>query len=260
MKTLGNFIKIKLLFLRYLVNRMGRFFYWNLRLCQATLGHGIKIEFPVIVEGNGKLTLGPEAVLMKRAIFGLSTGSQVFIGAKSRIHPMANIHAGKDTTIRLGEKCSVLTHAVLRNGKGVEIGNGSSISGYCNIFPREPGYDGKFIMGQGSNIGDNSIIDTSDDVIIGDQVALGPYDIVYTHDHNYHSDSFAAWKGGVITGKVIIEDGAWVGARVTLLPGVTIGRRAIVAAGSVVTKNVNAGDIVGGIPAKSLIKKQDHGG
>ncbi|OQX82496.1 MAG: hypothetical protein B6D64_00125 [Bacteroidetes bacterium 4484_276] len=132
----------------------------------------------------------------------------------------------------------------------------SAISSYCQVFPREPGFDGKFIMGGGSNIGDFTTIDTSDDVIIGNQVALGPYDIVYTHDHDYRADSFAAWKGGVVTGKVIIEDGAWVGARVTLLPGVTIGKRAIVAAGSVVTKSVAAGDIVGGIPAKSLIKKK----
>ena len=255
MKTFVNLIKIKLFFIKYLTNRLFRFFYWNLRLAQATLGPGVKIHFPVIIEGNGLLTLGQGAELMKRTTIGLSQGSQVIIGKDSRIHQDANIHAGKDTVIRLGEKCSVLTHAVLRNGKGVEMGNGSSVSSYCNIFPREPGFDGKFIMGQGSNIGDNTIIDTSDDVIIGDQVALGPFDIVYTHDHDYHSDTFAAWKGGVHTGKVIIEDGAWVGARVTLLPGVTIGRRAIVAAGSVVTKSVAAGDIVGGIPAKPLIKK-----
>ena len=255
MGTFTNLIRIKLLYFKYLGTRLGRFFYWNLRLAQGTLGKGVRIEFPVIIEGNGRLVLGPFAELRKRAVLGLSEGSQVIIGKGSRIHSSANIHAGKDTVIKLGEKCSVLTHSVLRNGKGVEIGNGSSVSAYCNIFPREPGYDGRFEMGEGSNIGDNTIIDTSDDVIIGNQVALGPFDIVYTHDHNYHSDTFAAWKGGVHTGKVVIEDGAWVGARVTLLPGVTIGKRAIVAAGSVVTKNVDPGDIVGGIPARSLVKK-----
>lgn len=260
MKTLINLIKISLLFVKHLVNRFGRFLYWNLRLAQSSLGPGLKVQFPVIIEGNGRLTTGPGVELMKRVTIGLSSGSRVVIGKGSRIHGEANIHAGKDTTIRLGEKCSVLTHAVLRNGKGVEIGNGSSVSSYCNIFPREPGFDGRFVMGEGSNIGDNTIIDTSDDVVIGDQVALGPFDIVYTHDHNYHSDTFAAWKGGVHTGKVVIEDGAWVGARVVLLPGVTIGRRAIVAAGSVVTKDVKPGDIVGGIPARSLIKVQEHGG
>lgn len=255
MKTLINLIKIKLLWLRYLGHRLSRFVYWNLRLAQAGLGRNVRIDFPVIVEGSGRLTVGEGAALMKRCTIGLSAGSQIMIGPGSRIHPEANIHAGKDTTIRIGEKCSVLTHAVVRNGKGVEMADGSSVSSYCSIFPREPGYDGKLVIGKGSNIGDNTIIDTSDDVIIGEQVALGPYDIVYTHDHDYRADSVAAWKGGVHTGKVIVEDGAWVGARVTLLPGVTIGKRAIVAAGSVVTKDVAAGDIVGGIPARSLLKK-----
>jgi acetyltransferase-like isoleucine patch superfamily enzyme len=260
MKTFVNLLRIILLYIKHLVNRLSRFLYWNVRLAQSNMGRGVRLHFPVIIEGSGSLTIGAGAELMKRTTIGLSAGSQVIIGPGSRVHQDANIHAGKDATILLGEKCSVLTHAILRNGKGVDMGNGSSISGYCNIFPREPGYDGKFTMGEGSNIGDNTIIDTSDDVIIGKQVALGPFDIIYTHDHNYHSDTFAAWKGGVHTGKVVIEDGAWVGARVVLLPGVTIGRRAIVAAGSVVTKDVAPGDIVGGIPAKSLIKKQDHGG
>jgi acetyltransferase-like isoleucine patch superfamily enzyme len=260
MTIILNILRVKLLYFRYLGTRIGRFFYWNLRLAQSTLGPGVKIQFPVIIEGSGKLVLGPGVELMKRSSIGLSQGSRVILGKGTRIHPEANIHAGKDTLIRLGEKCAVLTRSVLRNGKGVEIGNGSSVSSYCNIFPREPGFDGRFTMGEGSNIGDNTIIDTSDDVIIGNQVALGPFDIIYTHDHNYHSDTFAAWKGGVHTGKVTIEDGAWVGARVVLLPGVTVGRRAIVAAGSVVTKDVAAGDIVGGIPAKSLMKKQENGG
>ncbi|HNW74005.1 MAG TPA: DapH/DapD/GlmU-related protein [Bacteroidales bacterium] len=258
MKTILNLIKIKLMYLSYVAKRFSRFIYWNLRLAQSDLGKNVRIHFPVILEGSGRLTVGPGAELMKRCSIGLSPGSRIILGASTRIHPEANIHAGKETTILLGEKCAILSHAIVRNGKGVEMGNNSSVSSYCNIFPREPGYDGRLVIGKGSNIGDNTIIDTSDDVIIGEQVALGPHDIVYTHDHDYRSDSFAAWKGGVHTGKVVVEDGAWVGARVTLLPGVTIGKRAIVAAGSVVTKDVAPGDIVGGIPAKSLLKKQSN--
>jgi acetyltransferase-like isoleucine patch superfamily enzyme len=259
MRTIINLIRIKLMYLKYLAKRLGRFFYWNIRLGQSALGKGITIHFPVIIEGKGGLTLGDGVELMKRATIGLSQGSHVNIGAGSRIHGEANIHAGKDTTITLGEKCAVLTHAVLRNGKGVEMGNGSSISSYCNIFPREPGYDGKFIMGEGSNIGDNTIIDTSDDVIIGKLVAVGPACILYTHDHDYVSNPDAAWKGGVITGKIVIEDGAWVGARVTLLPDVTIGKNAVVAAGSVVTRSVPAGEIYAGIPAKFIKKIHPDG-
>ncbi|MEI7982306.1 MAG: hypothetical protein WCI71_11685, partial [Bacteroidota bacterium] len=122
MKTFLNLIRIKLMYFNYLAGRTGRFFYWNLRLSQGALGSGIKIQFPVVIEGNGSLTIGAGVELMKRAAIGLSPGSKVIIGNGSRIHPQANIHAGKDTTIKLGEKCSILTHAVLRNGKGVELG------------------------------------------------------------------------------------------------------------------------------------------
>ncbi|MEI6457264.1 MAG: hypothetical protein WCO93_13315, partial [bacterium] len=191
MRTLGNIIRIKLLFLKDLATSFARFIYWNIRLAESNLGKGIRITFPVIIEGKGKLTIGDGAELMKRVTIGLSSGSHVIIGKGSRIHPEANIHAGKDTTIRLGEKCSVLTHAILRNGKGVEMANGSSVSGYCNIFPREPGFDGRFVMGEGSNIGDGTIIDTSDDVIIGNMVAVGPACILYTHDHDYVSNPAA---------------------------------------------------------------------
>jgi acetyltransferase-like isoleucine patch superfamily enzyme len=51
---------------------------------------------------------------------------------------------------------------------------------------------------------------------------------------------------------IVIKQNGWLGAGVTVLPGVTIGENAIVAAGAVVTKNVAANTIVGGVPAKLL--------
>lgn len=256
MKFLVNLIKIILLFFGNICSRIGRFIYWYLRLSQSRIGKNVKFEFPVIVEGSGTLQIDDNCKIEKRVSFGRSPGSSIKIGKGSKIYEKVNIHAGENTSIKIGENCAILTNSILRNGNEVDIGNRSSISSYCQIFPREEGYDGKLIMGEKSNIGDNTMIDTSNDVIIGNEVAIGPYDIIYTHDHDYKSTSFAAWKGGVITGQVIVKDGAWVGARVTLLPGVTIGKRAIVAAGSVVTKNVEDGDIVAGVPAKSLLKNK----
>ena len=55
---------------------------------------------------------------------------------------------------------------------------------------------------------------------------------------------------------IYIEDKAWLGSNVTILPGIRIGEGAIVAAGAVVTKDVPAGSVVGGVPAK-VIKKID---
>ncbi len=87
-----------------------------------------------------------------------------------------------------------------------------------------------------SIIGKHSIINTSTviehDVLIGDFVHVGP--------------------GAVICGGAVLGNGAFVGANATVLPGIKIGDWAIVGAGSVVTKNISAGAIVAGNPAKPL--------
>ena len=249
-----NFIKLKLKLWGGWANDLFRFIYWFYRLSGSTVGKGVKIDFPVIIEGKGRLKLTSHTRIGRRAYFSRMPGSLIETGFKSRIESHVHIHAGRNATIKLGEGCKILRYTTLRNGKELIMEKGSTISAYCNIFPREQGYDGKVTIGEGSNIGDFTMIDTCDDLLIGKEVAIGPYSIIYTHDHEYNTDHPSAWKGGVITGKVTVDDGAWIGARVTILPGVTIGKRAIVAAGSVVTKDVAEGDIVGGVPAKPIRK------
>jgi acetyltransferase-like isoleucine patch superfamily enzyme len=59
-------------------------------------------------------------------------------------------------------------------------------------------------------------------------------------------------KGGHTSEPILLEDFVWVGAGAIVLPGVVVGNRAIIAAGSVVTRDVEAGSIVGGVPAKKI--------
>ena len=132
------------------------------------------------------------------------------------------------------------------------IAPGSIIEDYSSVFGREPGQDGPLVIGAGSCISYHSIIDLSGGVTIGKTVATRPHTITYTHDHEYAHDGLAAWKGEVVRKAVGIGEGAWVGARVTILPGVRLGARAVIAAGAVVTRDVPAGAIVGGIPAHTL--------
>ena len=87
---------------------------------------------------------------------------------------------------------------------------------------------------------------------IGQSVAIGPNCVIYSHDHTYDSDAPAAWKGPLITKPVTIKDHAWIGSGVTILPGVTVGERAVIAAGSVVTKDVQPNSVYAGIPAKKI--------
>ena len=112
---------------------------------------------------------------------------------------------------------------------------------------------------RGVNIGNNVMIGPDviiddlfpDYVTVGDGVSLAGYNIIFTHSkplvfHHQISDSYVA--------PVIIKKNAWIAIRVTILPGVTIGEGSIVAAGSLVTKDVPKNTLVGGVPAK-FIKK-----
>lgn len=58
--------------------------------------------------------------------------------------------------------------------------------------------------------------------------------------------------------KVVIEDDAWIGANVTILPGVTIGRCSIIGAGSVVTKDIPPNCIAAGVPCKVIRRLGNH--
>ncbi len=71
--------------------------------------------------------------------------------------------------------------------------------------------------------------------------------MILAGSHDVHAPRF-----NDIAGFVTIEDYVWIGARAIVLPGVTLGRGAVVAAGSVVTKNVASMTIVAGVPAKPV--------
>jgi maltose O-acetyltransferase len=105
-------------------------------------------------------------------------------------------------------------------------------------------------------IGDNSVINygclidsRGSRLEIGKNVDIAPYVHIWTLEHDPESESH-----DVRAGCVLIEDNAWICTRVTILPGVRIGKGAVVAAGSLVINNVNDHELVAGVPAK-FIKK-----
>lgn len=103
-------------------------------------------------------------------------------------------------------------------------------------------------MGPRSNVGPNCILDGRSYALqIGEDVGISTHTHIWTLEHDFNSDAFGT-KGGPVT----IEDHVWISSRATILPGVTIGRGAVVAAGAVVTKDVPSMAIVGGVPAKII--------
>lgn len=93
-------------------------------------------------------------------------------------------------------------------------------------------------------------------IIIGDRVSIAPNVTIISEsepNNSPHLASISYVKENLIKDeKVIIEDDAWIGASVTILPGVKIGKGAIIGAGAVVTKNVQPYTVVAGIPAKVI--------
>ncbi|MFC2081649.1 acyltransferase [Candidatus Bipolaricaulota bacterium] len=87
-------------------------------------------------------------------------------------------------------------------------------------------------------------------VEIGDNFHSGPECVIIAHNHNYDSGSAIPYDGTYISKPVTIEDNVWLGTRVIVLGGVTIGEGAIIQAGSVVVRDIPACAIAGGHPAK----------
>jgi acetyltransferase-like isoleucine patch superfamily enzyme len=122
------------------------------------------------------------------------------------------------------------------------IGTGSVIYGGCEI--RMPQ---KISVGAYSSIGHRCVLDGRSGLTIGSSVNISTEVMIWTLQHDYNDPKFTL-EGG----EVKVGDYAWLSARSIILPGVSIGRGAVVAAGAVVTKDVAAHTVVGGIPAKKI--------
>ena len=105
-------------------------------------------------------------------------------------------------------------------------------------------------IGDFSELGTNSIIQSN--TFIGNNVIMGPDVKIFTKNHKFDSITIPIQFQGHTEEKVTIGNDVWLGANVIITPGVNIGNHVIVAAGSVVTKDIPDYAIVGGIPAKII--------
>lgn len=154
------------------------------------------------------------------------------------------------STIRLSVALNASTDVDQVRERLSEI-TGTAIEGSTTIFPPFYTNFGRFIS-LGKNVFINhacSFLDMGG-ITIEDNVMIGPRVNLTSETHPLDPNE----RETVIPKPIVIRRNAWIGAAVTILPGVTIGENAIVAAGAVVSRDVPANAVVAGIPAK-VIKK-----
>ena len=126
----------------------------------------------------------------------------------------------------LGKKSVIESYCCINNAVGdVTIGNHTRIGIHCTVIGP---------------------------VCIGNHVNLAQGITVTALNHNFEDTTKRIDEQGISTKPVVIGDDVWIGANAVILPGVTIGRHVVVAAGAVVTKDVPDNCVVGGVPAKVI--------
>jgi len=125
---------------------------------------------------------------------------------------------------------------------GAKVGKGVFIKPSVNIK-----YPWFLEIGNYVWIGENVWIDNLTDVVISSNVCLSQGAMLLTGNHNYKLPSF-----DLMTGKIVLEEGVWIGAQAVVCPGITCHSHSILTAGSVATKNLDAFGIYQGNPAVKI--------
>lgn len=162
-------------------------------------------------------------------------GSSVYVDANCRLHASnAEIVVGNSTRImRNSYICTYVSNA--RQGEGIYIGN------KCWV-----GINSVLSSGQGG-------------IFVGDNVLIGPNVTIVSGEHNFNDYQLPSIEQEYSGNPIFIHENVWIGANAVIVGGVTIGRHAVVAAGAVVTKDVESYTVAGGVPAKLVKRIDKHG-
>jgi acetyltransferase-like isoleucine patch superfamily enzyme len=154
---------------------------------------------------------------------------KVEIGERNTIHTSALLDTTMGGKISMGSDNEILNGCLIMTyGGSVTIGSNCSINPYTIIYGH----------GKGTTIGNN--------VLIAGQCMIIP------SNHNFSRVDIPINHQGETSKGIVIKDNVWIGAGCKILDGVTINEGAIIAASSVVNRDVEANVIVGGVPAKSI--------
>jgi acetyltransferase-like isoleucine patch superfamily enzyme len=151
---------------------------------------------------------------------------------------------GRGQGVRVNGDC------LITNDGCMSVGAGSVLRGIPTAVELATGPKGKLEIGCDVLINSGASICAYGHMTIGDRVMISPY--VLIADTSFHD----LYERHVLPDPlpVVIEDDVWIGAKASIMPGVRIGRGAVISAHALVTRNVEPFTIVGGVPATELAK------
>ena len=195
--------------------------------------------------------IGMQTAAMLRGLKVLLKGKNpkgILLGKNSKWIASSRITFGR--FLKLGDNVTLSGLGT----KGLSIGDNVGIGSHSQVIVSTSLND----LGKGIKIGDNvgigefAYLGGAGGLEIGDDCIIGQYLSCHPENHNYKDLDILIRLQGVHRKGIKIEANCWIGSKVTILDGVTIGAGSIIAAGAVVTSSFPANSILGGVPAKLL--------
>lgn len=172
----------------------------------------------------------------------------LFLGKGVVIRNLQNIHFSPWVRIEDGVHLNGLGRGKIELGRHVRIGAYSRL-----IISTTLNNLGNFIkIGNNVGLGEFAYLGGAGGLEIGDDCIIGQYFSCHPENHVYDDPSKLIRLQGVTRKGIKIGKNCWIGSKVTILDGVTIGDNCVIAAGAVVTKSMPPNSVIGGVPAKVL--------
>lgn len=156
--------------------------------------------------------------------------------------------------VALGDGVVIGRGVRLRDAATFTIGGGGMIGDGATLQGR---HDGCCMIGARAWIGPQAFIDGRD-LVIGDDVGIGPGVKIIGAQHTGLPDEVPVTATDLDTRPIRIETGADIGAGAVILGGVTVGRGALIGAGAVVSRDIPAGAVAAGVPARVMRRRKDR--
>ena len=185
--------------------------------------------------------------------------AKLFFVLRNRVFHHSRISTGSRLkhlhAIRLGEGCKI------HRGATVDASEGPGVQLASEVFVGQgaivQGSRGGVVLGARSQINNYAIVNGAGGVAIGDDVLIGPHACVVSYAHRYRRRDITIGAQGYRYEPIRIGNDVWIGAHAVVLAGVSIGRGAVIGAGSVVTQDVPEFAVVVGVPARVIRQRTE---